>query len=149
MFERSSSDTHECIYRNAFRMRIERGKLVEQADAIAFRFAEADYSSAANGDAGLSHGRKCAEAIVVIARRDDLSVEFGRSVEVVVIRSQARVGQPPGLRIVKHTERAANFHAEQGHAAHHLKNIFKIFAILHLPPGRSHAETRRTFTACS
>src|ERR1700726_4012237 len=134
MFEGSSGDAYERIDRNAFRMRIERGKLVEQADAIALRFAEADDSSAANGNPGFSHRRQGAEAVVVIAGRDNLSVEFGRSIEVMVVSGQARVGQAPRLRIIEHAERAANFHAELRHAAHHYKNIFKIFALLHLPP---------------
>ena len=132
---------------NAFRMRIERGKLMQQADAIALRFAEADDSAAANGDSRFSHRRERAEAVIVIAGGDDLPVEFRRSIEVVVVRSQPRGGQAPRLRIVEHAERAANFHSQLGHAAHHFQNVFKILALLHVPPRGAHAETRRSLAA--
>ena len=112
-----------------------------------FRFAEADDSSAADGDARFSHRCERAQAVVVIARRDDLPVKLRRSIEVVVVRSQARVGQALRLRIIEHSERAADFHAELRHAPHHFQNIFKILALLHLPPRRAHAESRRAFAA--
>src|SRR5262245_64085978 len=38
-----------------FRMWVERGQLVQQADAVAFRFAHTQNSTAADGNAGLTH----------------------------------------------------------------------------------------------
>jgi hypothetical protein len=49
MFERSPGDANQSIDGHALRMRVERGELMEQADAIALRLAEADDPSAANG----------------------------------------------------------------------------------------------------
>ena len=122
---------------------------MQQADAVVFGFSEPDNSAAAHGDSGFSHGRKRAQAVVVIARRDDLPVKLRRSVQVVVVRGEAGFGQAFGLRIVEHSQRAANFHAKLCDTADHLQNIFKIFAFLHLTPRGAHAETRRPFTACT
>jgi len=147
VFEGSPGDAHQRIDGYAFRMRIERGKLLQQPDAISFRFAEADDSSAANGNADFSHRRERAEAVVIIAGRDNLPVELRRSIEVMVVSSQARAGQAPRLRIIEHAERAANFHAEFRYTPHHFKDIFKILALLYLPPRRAHAEASCSFAA--
>ena len=142
-----SGDTHQRIDGNAFRMRVERGKLVQQADAISFRFTETDDPATANGDSGFSHGCESAQAVVVISGGDDLPVKFGRSVEVVIVSRQPCFGQAAGLGIVEHAQRAANFHAKLGHTANHFQDIFKILAFLHLPPCSTHAETGRPFAA--
>ena len=128
-------------------MRVQRGKLVQQADAIVLRLSKADNSSAADRDSRFSHGRKRAKAVVVIASGDDLPVKLRRGVQVVVVRGQARLGQAVGLRIIEHSQRAANFHAKLCHAADHLQNIFKILAFLHLTPRGAHAEACRAFAA--
>ncbi len=65
----------------------------------------------------------------------------------MIVSSQAGLGQAPRLRIIEHAERTANFHAQPRHSAHHFKNIFKILALLHLPPRCAHAETRCAFAA--
>ena len=59
--------------------------------------AHADDAAAADRDAGLAHVRERLEAIVVGARRDDLAVELGRGVEVVVVGGEAGLGEALGL----------------------------------------------------
>ena len=98
MFQRSSLDAHQHIDGHAFRMRIERGKLVQQADAIVLGFAHADNSAAADRDSRFSHRREGAQAVVVVARGDDLAVKLRRSIQIVVVGSQAGFGQALGLR---------------------------------------------------
>jgi hypothetical protein len=54
----------------------------------------------------LAHARQRVEAILVVARGDDLAVELGRGVEVVVVVVEAGVASALGLAVGEHAERA-------------------------------------------
>ena len=75
-------------------------------------------------------------------RGDDGAVEFRRRVEIVIIGGETGLGEPVGLGLRQHAERDARLHAELAHALHHDEHAVEIFAVLHLAPGRAHAESR-------
>jgi len=62
----------------------------------------------------------------------------------VVVRGESGLFQPPGLIVGEHAERDACLHVEFAHDLDHFENALELRAILHLAPGRSHAETRRS-----
>ena len=55
--------------------------------------AHADDAAAADVHAGVAHALERVEPVLVVARGDDLAVELGRGVEVVVVVVEARVAQ--------------------------------------------------------
>ena len=65
----------------------------------------------------------------------------------MVVGGQTGFRQTCRLRIGEHSQRAADFHPQLRDAADHFQNIFKIIALLHLPPRCAHAEARRAFAA--
>ena len=69
MPERRAGDAHQRIDRDAFRMRIQRGKLVEQADAIVLRLPKTYDSPAADCNSRFSDRCKGCAVIVVIMLR--------------------------------------------------------------------------------
>src|ERR1700722_8490965 len=118
---------------------------MQQADTVLIGFAHADDSAAADGDARAPDRVDGAQAVVVTPRGDDLAVKFRRSVEVVVVRSETRVGEAPRLSIAEHPQRATHFHSERRDDANHLQYIFKFLPVAHFTPRRSHAKPRSAF----
>ena len=143
--ERRSRVRHEHVDRHAFRMGIEMRKLFEQAHAVFVGFAHSQNSAAADRDAGLAHMGDRSQAVFVNPCRDDFSVELGRGIEIVVIRAQACFLKPLSLRFRQHTQRAAYFHVQRRHAAHHFEHAVEFLSIGNLPPRGSHAKSRRAF----
>ncbi len=50
------------------------------------------------------------------------------------------VGEPVGLLLREHAERAARFHAEPAHDTHHVEHAIELVAVRYVAPGRAHAE---------
>ena len=115
---------------------------MQQAGARLARLAHADDAAAAGFHARGAHVVERIEAILVIARVDDLAVELRRAIQVVIVVIQARRFQRLRLRRAQHAERRAGFHAERAHRADHLGDLLHI-AILGRAPCRAHAEARR------
>jgi S-adenosylmethionine/arginine decarboxylase-like enzyme len=90
----------------------------------------------------LAHAAQRVEAVLVFARRDDVVVELGRGVEVVVVVIEAGVFQFFGLAFFQHAQRGAGFQTQRLHFAHHLFDLFHV-AIFRAAPCGAHAETRR------
>lgn len=57
-------------------MWIERGKLMQQSDAVLVGLAHAENPAAADCDPGVAYRCNCAQTVFVGARRDDLAVEL-------------------------------------------------------------------------
>ena len=91
--ERRAFDLNEVIDRHGLRIRVEVGKLRDQACAFAARFPHPDDTAAAHGNAGRADTRERIEAILIDARRHDLAVELGRGVEIVIVVIEAGVLQ--------------------------------------------------------
>ena len=72
-------------------------------------------------------------------RGDDLVVELGAGVEVVVVVVETGGGEFLRLAGAEQAQRQAGFHAEVLDRAHHLDDAVEI-AILRPAPGRAHAE---------
>ena len=71
------------------RMRRQARQRRDHADAVGPRLAHADDAAAAHRDAGGAHVLEGIEAVLVDARRDDLAIELGRGVEIVVVVIEA------------------------------------------------------------
>ena len=91
--QRRALDLHQVVDRHRFRIGIEVGELRDQPGALRARLAHADDAAAADVHAGVAHALERVEAVLVVARGDDLAVELGRGVEVVVVVVEARVAQ--------------------------------------------------------
>ena len=89
---------------------------------------------------GAPHAVERIQPVLIAARGDDLAVELGRGVEIVVVGGEARLGQAVGLSLIEHAEGDASLHVERAHAAHHVEHAVERIAVLHLAPGRAHAE---------
>ena len=63
----------------------------------AVALAHAHDPARAEADTDLSAGRERVEAVLIGARRDDLAVEVGGGVEVVVVVVESSIGQRLGL----------------------------------------------------
>ena len=87
--------------------------------------------------------RQGVEAILHLAGVDDVAVELGIGIDVVVVIVQACVFQRMRLFAGEHAERRAGFQAERLDLADHRRDLGHI-AILRRAPGRAHAEARRT-----
>ena len=79
---------------------MEVGELGDESGASPSRFAHADDAAAADVDAGGADAIQRIQPVAIIARSDDLAVELGRGVEVVVVIVQAGFAQPLGLPIL-------------------------------------------------
>src|SRR5687767_10866873 len=103
-------------------MRPLRRKLKQQAIAVLAPLPHSDYAATADRDARLFNPLEGPNAVVVCSRRDYLSVELGRRVEVVIVSRQSGFGERVRLVVVEHSQRAADLHAEPAHLANHLEN---------------------------
>src|SRR5262245_8745306 len=124
------------------------GERSEHADAVLPRFAHADDAAAADMNAGIAHMAERIEPLLVRTRRDDLVVELGRCVEVVIVVIEARYLEPPRLLGREHAERRTGLEPERAHALDHRTHLVEV-AVLRLAPGRAHAEAARARRARS
>jgi len=76
---------------------VEVGQFGDQPGAFAARFSQADDAAAANVDAGIAYPLQGVEPVLIGARGDDLAVELGRGVQVVVVVVQPGFFQLFGL----------------------------------------------------
>ena len=60
----------------------------------------------------------------------------------MVVGGEPSLGQAVGLGLIEHAEGDASLHVEGAHAAHHGEHAVECLAVLHLAPGRAHAEAR-------
>jgi autotransporter-associated beta strand protein len=121
------------------------GELLEEAAAIVEGFAHADDAAATDGNAGAADVFDGAEAVVVGAGGDDLAVEFGGGVEVVVVGVAAGGLEALGLGFGEHAEGAADFHAQGVDVFDKGDDGIEFFAIFDFPPGGAHAEAGGAF----
>ncbi len=82
------------------------------------------------------------QPVLVGAGGDDLAVEFGRGVEVMVVVIESGLAQLRGMFPAQHTQRRTGLHAQRAHLADHLSHNLKV-AVAWFAPGRTHAEARR------
>jgi hypothetical protein len=87
------------------------------------RLAHAHDPARAEADTDLSAGRERVEAVLIGTRRDDLAVEVGGGVEVVVVIVESGIGQCLGLMVGKHPECHARLHTEVGDGVDCLRNL--------------------------
>src|SRR5215467_11636124 len=137
--KRRAFNTHQHVDRYAFRMDWQTGERRDHADAIIKLLAHADNSAAADVDPRSADVPKGVEPILVGACRNDLAVEFGRRIKVVVVVVETAGLEPLRLLARQHTERDTCFHAEGLHAFDHVADLLKI-AVLGRTPGRAHAK---------
>ncbi len=139
IFEWRALHRNEHIDGHRFGMNLSCGELVKQSNAIIDRFAHTDDAAAADADARLFHAPERAQAILISACGDDRAVVLRRSVEVVVVGSESRLLEAPGLAFVEHAQRAADFDVELAHLFHRLQHRIKLRTVAHLPPRSAEA----------
>src|SRR5262249_8561804 len=66
-----------------------------------------------------------------------------RRVEVVVVRRQPGLVQPPGLLVGQHAQGDARLHAQLAHRPDHLQYPVELRPVARPAPGRPHAEACR------
>ena len=118
------------------------GEHLQHARTVAYGLAHADDAAAADVHAGFAHGFERVEAVLELPRGDDLAVELGRGVDVVVVVVEPGVAQFLGLLARQHAERRAALHAEGLHLADHRRHHLDV-ALLGRAPRGAHAEARR------
>ena len=95
--QRRALDLHQQIDRHALGMLGQVRERVRAARRDRPGLAHPDDAAAADLDAGLAHALERVEPVLVGARCDDLAVELGRGVEVVVVVVEPGSFQPCGL----------------------------------------------------
>src|SRR5205823_8742695 len=124
---------------------IEVGELRDQARARSARFPHADDAAATDLYSSAPNAIQRFEAIAVFARGDDLAVELGRCIEVVVVVIEPGSLERFGLTVLEHAKRRAGLESQRLDLAHHGEHRLEI-AISRTTPRGAHAEARR---ACS
>ncbi len=142
VFERRSGHPHQGVDGHRFGVGIEPGQLRQQTRTVAPGLAHADDAAAAHRHAGFAHGLQRVQALLVGAGGDDLAVELGRGVEVVVVVIEPGIGQALRLRGLQHTQSHAGFQPEGLDAFDHGGHGVEI-AVFRLAPGRAHAKACR------
>ena len=104
-------------------MRVQDGQLLQQARPLPPRLTHAHDAARAEADTDISAGRERVEAVLIGARRDDLAVEVGGSIEVVVVVVESSIGQRLGLTVGKHPECHARLHTQIGDRVDCLRNL--------------------------
>ena len=140
--QRRAFDLYQVIDRHRLGIRIEVGELRDQARALRARFPHADDPAAADMEPGVANALERFQTIAIGARGDDLAVELGRRVEVVVVVIESGFLQRLRLAIFKHAQRGAGFESQRFDFAHHGQHRLEI-AVLRTAPRRAHAEARR------
>ncbi len=139
--ERRARHLHEIVDRHRFRVRVHAGQLRDQSGARAARLTHADDAAATDVDAGAAHAVERLQPVVLGARADDLAVELGRRVDIVVVVIQAGGLELLGLTVPEQAQRRACLQAFGAHRFHHLRHLLEL-ALLRAAPGRAHAEAR-------
>src|SRR4029450_8251881 len=103
----------------------------------------ADDAAAAHMNAGVAYMAERVEPLLVGAGRDDLAVELGRGIKVVIVVVEAGSPELPRLLRREHAERGAGLEPERAHAMDHRTHLVEL-AVLRLAPGPPHAEAART-----
>src|SRR5580704_4793758 len=145
--ERGPVDANQHVDGHTLRMRLEIRQLLQQPDSVFIGFAHADNAAGTNGNARAADSLNRAEPVFVATRGDNAAVKLGRSIEVVVICGEARVGQTARLIVGQHSQRAADFELERSHRPHHFQNGVEIAAVSNLPPRSAHAEAAGALVA--
>ncbi len=78
-------------------MRIEIGERLEQPGTVLYGFAHADDAAAADFHPCAPHALKRIQPVLIAARGDDLAVELGRGIEIVVVGGEPGLCQAIGL----------------------------------------------------
>src|SRR6202034_4794437 len=105
----------------------------DHADAVVTGLAHADDAAAADMDTGFAHVIERRETIPVGTGGDDLAVELGRRVEIVIVVIEPCVLEAARLRRREHAERRTGLEAECPDALDHGANAVEV-AVLLLPP---------------
>src|SRR5687768_12165700 len=121
---------------------------MQHADTVVVCFAQPDYATAADGNAGLPDVLECTQAVAVSSGSDDLVIKLRRCIEVVVVGVQSCVCQFLCLFFRKHSQGATNLHAHCIHAFHHFEHAVEVAVIAYFPPGGAHAETGGSCFLC-
>ncbi len=137
--QRRAFHPHQVVDRHRLGVGLHVGQLRDQAGALLARFAHADDAAAADVDAGVAHAVQRVEAVLVGAGGDDLAVELGRGVQVVVVVVQTGLLELFGLALAQHAERDAGLQAERLDRADHLGHGLQVVR-LGATPGGAHAE---------
>ena len=115
---------------------------MQEPRAILDGLAHADNAAAADLHAGVPHMGKRVEPVLIGPRGDDLAVELGRRIEIMVVGREPGLGEAAGLILGQHAEGDAGLHVQRADAPHHGEHAVEGLAVLHLAPGRAHAEAR-------
>ena len=84
------------------------------------------------------------EAVLECACRNDIAVELGRGIQVVVVVVESGFLEALCLRPGQHAKRHAGLHAEIAHGPDHFDHLVEI-SVGRVAPGRPHAEASRAF----
>ena len=104
-------------------MRVQDGQLLQQPGPLPSRLAHAHDPARAEADTDLSASRERVETVLIGARRDDLAVEVGGGVEVVVVVVESSIGQRLGLALGEHPECHARLHTQIGDRVDCLRDL--------------------------
>ena len=91
-------------------------------------------------DTGAAHLGQGGQPVGMGVGGDDLAIELGAGVQVVVVVVQAGSLEPLGLAGFEHTQGDAGLQAQGLDLADHLRHGFQV-AVLGPAPGRAHAES--------
>ena len=90
--------------------------------------------------AGITHALQGIDAILVVARADDVAVELGGCVEVMVVVVETGQTQLLGLLVIEHAQRGTGLHTQRFDLLHHLHHGRHVF-LARFAPGGAHAES--------
>src|SRR5215467_2097928 len=145
--KRRAFDLDQPVDRHRFRMCRQIGELGDHADAVLARLAHADDAAAAHVNARVAHVAERIKSLLVSARRDDLAVELGRRIKVVIVVVEASRLELLRLLGGEHAEGCAGLEPERTHTLDHRADLVEV-TLLRLAPSRTHAEAARTRGAC-
>jgi len=143
--EGGAFDALEGVDGDGFGVGVLGGELEEEVEAVGDGFAHADDAAAADGDAGVADVFEGVEAVVVGTGGDDVAVELGGGVEVVVVGVAAGVFEACGLGGGEHAEGAADFEAEVVDFFDECEDLVEVLAVFDFAPGGAHAESCGAF----
>src|SRR5678815_875669 len=129
-------------------MRILNRELMQQTTAFMASLTHADDSAAAHRNPGCTDARQSFESILVGSRRDDVAVEFGRCVEVVVVSRESSFCEKVCLFLREHAQGTAGFHSQSPDASNHFQDLIESGIFRNIAPGRTHAESCRALLPC-
>ena len=111
---------YQHIDRDALRMQVERGELVQKADAVVFSSPIPKFRR--SRDAEPSTRQQSYQTFLVNPCADDVRVKLREKNQVMVVGGKAGLLELSGLRFRQHAQRAADFHAQHGHRAYRLQH---------------------------